>query len=89
MKNDRPIILTLALFLYMFDLAGEDSLKNWYETIGRNGWRLEEFQHYYGNATFDDGRIHTLAADLLKVAKKPNTLKPWSEIFTTHHASGK
>ena len=27
---------------------------DWYDTIGNNGWRLEEFQHYYGNATFDD-----------------------------------
>ena len=40
---------------YVFDLNGEDSLKTWYETIGKNAWRLEEFQHYYGNATFDDG----------------------------------
>lgn len=39
---------------YMIDLAGEESLKRWYDTIGKNGWRLEEFQHYYGNATFDD-----------------------------------
>lgn len=39
---------------YIHDFAGEESLKNWYDTIGRNGWRLEEFQHYYGNATFDD-----------------------------------
>jgi PelA/Pel-15E family pectate lyase len=39
---------------YMFDLAGEASLKRWYETIGKNGWRLEEFQHYQDNATFDD-----------------------------------
>jgi PelA/Pel-15E family pectate lyase len=39
---------------YMIDFAGETSLKDWYETIGKNGWRLEEFQHYYGNATFDD-----------------------------------
>jgi hypothetical protein len=39
---------------YIYDFAGEESLKHWYETIGRNGWRLEEFQNYYGNATFDD-----------------------------------
>jgi hypothetical protein len=31
---------------YMFDFAGEASLKRWYDTIGKNGWRLEEFQHY-------------------------------------------
>ena len=39
---------------YIYDFNGEDSLKHWYETVGMNGWRLEEFQHYYGNATFDD-----------------------------------
>jgi PelA/Pel-15E family pectate lyase len=39
---------------YLGDLAGEESLKKWYDTIGKNGWRLEEFQHYYGNCTFDD-----------------------------------
>lgn len=39
---------------YIFDFAGEASLKDWYATIGANGWRLEEFQHFYGNATFDD-----------------------------------
>ncbi|MFT3723758.1 MAG: pectate lyase [Hyphomonadaceae bacterium] len=39
---------------YIYDFAGEASLKDWYATIGANGWRLEEFQHYYGNATFDD-----------------------------------
>ena len=39
---------------YIIDFAGEDSIRRWYETIGRNGWRLEEFHHYYGNATFDD-----------------------------------
>ena len=39
---------------YIYDFAGEDSLRHWYDTIGANGWRLEEFQHYYGNATFDD-----------------------------------
>lgn len=39
---------------YVFDFAGEASLKDWYNTVGKNGWRLEEFQHYYGNATFDD-----------------------------------
>tara|TARA_R110002050_G_scaffold97971_2_gene203640 strand:+ start:26662 stop:28248 length:1587 start_codon:yes stop_codon:yes gene_type:complete len=39
---------------YMVDFAGDRSLKQWYSTIGKNGWRLEEFQHYYGNSTFDD-----------------------------------
>lgn len=40
---------------YVVDFAGEDSIREWYATVGRNAWRLEEFQHYYGNATFDDG----------------------------------
>lgn len=39
---------------YIADFAGEKSLREWYDTVGRNAWRLEEFQHYYGNATFDD-----------------------------------
>lgn len=39
---------------YMIDYNGEASLKQWYNTIGKNGWRLEEFRYYYGNATFDD-----------------------------------
>jgi PelA/Pel-15E family pectate lyase len=40
---------------YVIDFAGEASLRRWYGTIGKNAWRLEEFQHYYGSATFDDG----------------------------------
>jgi PelA/Pel-15E family pectate lyase len=39
---------------YFGDFGGEASTKRWYETIGKNAWRLEEFQHYWGNATFDD-----------------------------------
>src|SRR5690349_4179659 len=39
---------------YFIDFAGEASTRDWYETIGRNAWRMEEFQHYGGNATFDD-----------------------------------
>ena len=36
---------------YMYDYAGEASTKEWYATIGRQAWRLEEFQHYYGNSS--------------------------------------
>ena len=39
---------------YVADTAGEPSLRAWYDTVGKHGWRLEEFQHYWGNATFDD-----------------------------------
>lgn len=52
---------------YVIDLAGEESLRQWYATIGRNGWRLEEFQHYYGNSTFDDAATFEASALLLRV----------------------
>ncbi|MBL4826199.1 MAG: pectate lyase [Spongiibacteraceae bacterium] len=52
---------------YMFDLAGEKSLQQWYQTIGRNGWALEEFHHYYGNATFDDAGTFEASVFLLRL----------------------
>lgn len=52
---------------YIIDFAGEPSLKDWYATIGKNGWRLEEFQHYYGNATFDDEATFGPAFFLLRM----------------------
>ena len=52
---------------YLADFAGEDSLKNWYATVGKNAWRLEEFHHYYGNATFDDGGTAEAARFLLRL----------------------
>ncbi|USU06803.1 hypothetical protein NF699_09140 [Sphingomonadaceae bacterium OTU29LAMAA1] len=52
---------------YHFDLAGDASTRRWYDTIGRNAWRLEEFQHYYGNATFDDGCTADCAKFLLRM----------------------
>jgi PelA/Pel-15E family pectate lyase len=39
---------------YLIDFAGPPSEKHWYETVGRNAWRMEEFQHHADNATFDD-----------------------------------
>jgi PelA/Pel-15E family pectate lyase len=39
---------------YFIDFAGPASTRRWYATIGRNAWRMEEFQHYSDNATFDD-----------------------------------
>jgi PelA/Pel-15E family pectate lyase len=49
---------------YVVDFAGDRSLRDWYATVGANAWRLEEFQHYYGNATFDD-QVTTDAATFL------------------------
>jgi PelA/Pel-15E family pectate lyase len=52
---------------YMIDFAGDRSLKKWYATIGKNGWRLEEFQHYYGNSTYDDDVTSDAARLLLRL----------------------
>jgi PelA/Pel-15E family pectate lyase len=52
---------------YVADFAGEKSLKKWYATIGKHAWRLEEFQHYYGNATFDDSGTAEAAKFLLRL----------------------
>lgn len=57
---------------YLFDFAGENSLKAWYATVGRSAWRLEEFQHYYGNATFDDGGTMEAATFLLRIYVEKN-----------------
>ena len=52
---------------YMFDYESEETTKKWYATIGRQAWRLEEFQHYYGNATFDDEATMHCAEFLLRI----------------------
>ncbi len=52
---------------YLIDFAGEESISQWYNTIGKNGWRLEEFQHYYGNSTFDDKVTADAARFLLRI----------------------
>lgn len=52
---------------YMFDYESEETTQKWYATIGRQAWRLEEFQHYYGNATFDDEATMHCAEFLLRI----------------------
>ena len=52
---------------YFIDFAGEASTGHWYETIGRNAWRMEEFQHYGGNATFDDAGTSEAMQFLLRL----------------------
>jgi len=52
---------------YVVDFAGDRSLRDWYATVGRNAWRLEEFQHYYGNATFDDQSTTDAAIFMLRL----------------------
>ena len=57
---------------YLHDFAGEESTRRWYDTIGKNGWRLEEFHHYYGNATFDDAGTSEASQFLLRLyAERP------------------
>ncbi len=52
---------------YLHDFAGEESARRWYDTIGKNGWRLEDFHHYYGNATFDDAGTSEASQFLLRL----------------------
>lgn len=52
---------------YIHDFAGAKSLKRWYESIGINGWRLEEFQHLYDNSTFDDAATSTAGQLILRL----------------------
>jgi len=52
---------------YLHDFAGEESTRHWYDTIGKNGWRLEEFHHYYDNATFDDAGTSEASQFLLRL----------------------
>lgn len=51
---------------YFINFGGLNSTLEWYHTIGENAWRLEEFQHYYGNATFDDKVSGSAAIFLLR-----------------------
>lgn len=69
---------------YCFDFAGEESLKDWYATVGQAGWRLEEFQHYYGNATFDDSATIQCAEFLLRMYVEkydPSFLPPLEKVI--------
>jgi len=52
---------------YMIDFGGEASIKDWYATYGQNAWRMEEFQHYWGNATFDDAGTSEAMQFLLRL----------------------
>lgn len=52
---------------YFIDFAGEEATKDWYETIGKNAWRMEEFQHYSDNATFDDAGTSESMQFLLRI----------------------
>ena len=63
---------------YFIDFAGEESTQRWYDTIGKNAWRLEEFQHNWGNATFDDAGTSEAMQFLLRLylEKRAERYKP-------------
>lgn len=80
---------------YLIDFAGDRSLKKWYATIGKNGWRLEEFQHYYGNDTYDDDVTSDAARFLLRLylekldpKYKPALDKAINFIIKSQYANG-
>ncbi|HVI99485.1 MAG TPA: pectate lyase [Sphingomonas sp.] len=56
---------------YFIDFGGPEATRHFYDTVGKNAWRLEEFQHYWGNATFDDnGTAETMKFILRLYAEK-------------------
>jgi len=52
---------------YFINFGTPESTAKWYATIGKNAWRLEEFQHYWGNATFDDAGTSEAMQFLLRL----------------------
>jgi PelA/Pel-15E family pectate lyase len=54
----------------IIDFAGEAPLKQWYETVGANAWRLEEFQRFSDSATFDGAATVEAATLLLRLVSK-------------------
>lgn len=63
---------------YFIDFGGAASTKRWYDTIGKNAWRMEEFQHHWGNATFDDQGTGEAIRFLIRlyVEKRDRRFKP-------------
>lgn len=53
---------------YFIDFGGPTSTKRWYSTVGKNAWRMEEFQYYADNATFDDLGTSEASQFLLRMA---------------------
>ena len=71
---------------YLADFAGDRSLREWYDTVGRNAWRMEEFQHHWGNATFDDAGTAESAKLLLRLyveKRDPNTSRRSTRRFSS------
>ena len=56
---------------YVYDFAGEESLGQWYDTVARNAWRMEEFQYHPDNSTFDDACTGEATQFLLRLRLEP------------------
>jgi len=52
---------------YVHDTAGPEAEQAWYATYGAHAWRMEEFQHYIGNGTFDDAGTSEVSQFLLRL----------------------
>lgn len=52
---------------YIVDFAGVTSLKKWYNTIGKNAWGWDEYNHYYGTPTFKNETTTSAARFLLRI----------------------
>jgi PelA/Pel-15E family pectate lyase len=69
---------------YFINTAGEENTMQWYNTIGKQGWRMEEFLHYSGNATYDDKVTGQAAEFLLRMyveKKDPLYLAPLKKVI--------
>jgi Pectic acid lyase len=58
---------------YVYDFAGEASLRDWYSTCARNAWRMEEFHAQRANATFDDACTSTATQFLIRLELERST----------------
>jgi hypothetical protein len=52
---------------HIIDFAGDRSLKEWYKTIGKNAWGWDEYNHYYGTATYKQNSVTSVAKFLLRL----------------------
>ncbi|WP_284734422.1 pectate lyase [Sphingosinicella terrae] len=57
---------------YFIDFGGPESTRRWYETIGRNAWRMSEFHHPADDATFDDAGTVEAGIFLLRLYLEKN-----------------
>jgi PelA/Pel-15E family pectate lyase len=57
---------------YFIDFGGPASARRWYETIGRNAWRMAEFFHPADDATFDDAGTVEAGIFLLRLYLEKN-----------------